>query len=193
MADALRRRPAVFLDRDGTLSEEIGYMRDISRYSVFPWTGKAIRRINDFGIAVVVVTNQSGIGRGFFEAGLVDEVHECLREEIGRDGAHIDAIYYCPHHPDDACECRKPKPGLIHQASAEMHLDPDRSFMIGDRYTDIRAGASSGAQTILVLTGDGARERTEHSDEEVQPDHVARTLDEAVDLIVDSKSGGPQG
>lgn len=184
MAEDPTLRPAVFLDRDGTLSDEVGYMRKLSSYRVFPWTGRAIRRINESGMAVVVVTNQSGIGRGFFQATLVDQVHDRLRSEIRADGAYIDAIYYCPHRPDDGCACRKPLPGLLSRASAEMNLDPGRSFMIGDRYIDIRAGASMGTQTILVLTGNGTEEQAQHQDAPLQPDYVARTLDEAVDVIV---------
>ena len=153
-------------------------------FNLFPRTGLAIKRINDSGLAVVIVTNQSGVGRAFFDRVLVDQVHERLRTEIRGVGAHIDAIYYCPHHPDDACTCRKPRPGLLQQASEDMGLDLRQSFMIGDRYTDVRAGADVGARTILVLTGKGSQERTQHQNVEVQPDHIATTLDDAVEVVL---------
>lgn len=184
----MHHRGAVFLDRDGTLSEEVGYMRELSMFRLFPWTSRAIRKLNESGLAVVVVTNQSGIGRGFFDETLVGQVHDQLRKEIHREGAHIDAIYFCPHHPDDDCDCRKPRAGLLERAGEELQLDFRRSFMVGDTYTDIRAGAAVGAQTILVLTGYGSQEHATHGRATIQPDHVALTLEDAIDIIVGSSN-----
>jgi len=180
------RRPAVFLDRDGTISEEVGYMTDLSKYSIFPWTSEAIRKLNEAGLVTVLVTNQSGVARGLFGSGDVDLVHDRLRHEIGRAGARLDAIYYCPHHPDDECGCRKPRPGLLYQASLEIGLDLPGSFMVGDRYTDVATGRAAGTRTILVLTGLGREQHRAYKDELRQPDFVADTLDHAVDFILAS-------
>jgi D-glycero-D-manno-heptose 1,7-bisphosphate phosphatase len=177
-------RPAVFLDRDGTVSEEVGYMRDPSRFALFPWTSRAIRRINDSGMAAVLITNQSGVGRGYFDSALVDRVHDALVDEIARDGARLDGIYYCPHHPDVGCECRKPRPGLLKRASAELGLELTRSVMIGDRYTDIETGRAVGALTVLVLSGSGSGPPAP-APGGIRPDHVVRTLEDAVRLILD--------
>ena len=184
LTQGTRSRPAVFLDRDGTVSEEVGYMQSLSMYSVFPWTSRAIRRINDIGWAAVLVTNQSGVGRGLFDNGLVEQVHGLLRGEIAREGARLDGIYYCPHLPDDGCECRKPRPGMLQRASQEMKLDLGRSFVIGDRYSDIRTGVAVGARTILVLSGAGTEQHERYRGDEIQPDYVVPTLDHAVELIL---------
>lgn len=182
-------RAAVFLDRDGTVSEEVGYIRDPARFSVFPWTGSAIRRINESGLAAVLVTNQSAIGRGIIDQSLVDRVHEMLQGALAQEGARLDGIYYCPHHPDDGCGCRKPRPGMLHAAGDDLNLELTRSFMIGDHFTDIQAGRSVGARTILVLTGAGPGQREEHSGEAIQPDHVVPTLEDAVGLILETGIG----
>jgi D-glycero-D-manno-heptose 1,7-bisphosphate phosphatase len=175
---------AVFLDRDGTVSEEVGYMYDVSQYKVFEWTGKAIRRINDSGYRVVLTTNQSGVERGYFDQEVVFRVHERLQKEIARDGAHLDAVYFCPHRPETGCECRKPKPGMLYQARDALGIDLGRSYMIGDRYLDVATGHAAGARTILVLTGDGAKERERHRNAVIQPNFVASTLDAAVEIIL---------
>jgi histidinol-phosphate phosphatase family protein len=177
-------RPAVFLDRDGTVSEDIGHMLDPDAMSIFPWTGRAIRRINESGMAAVLVTNQSAVGRGFIDHARVDQAHALLLREIAREGGRLDGIYYCPHHPNDGCVCRKPQPGMLHRAGRELNLELDRSFMIGDHYTDVRAGRAVGARTILVLTGAGAREREEHREDDLQPDYVVPTLADAIHVIL---------
>jgi D-glycero-D-manno-heptose 1,7-bisphosphate phosphatase len=182
-------RRAVFLDRDGTVSEEVGYMREPSRFALFAWTGRSIRRINEAGLAAVLVTNQSGVGRGYFDSARVDEVHHALEDEIAKQQARLDGIYYCPHHPEEGCECRKPGPGMLHRASRDLDIELTRSFMVGDRYTDILAGRSVGARTILVLSGAGKGQQEEHRNAPVQPDHVVATLEDAVDLILDRLSG----
>jgi D-glycero-D-manno-heptose 1,7-bisphosphate phosphatase len=181
-------RPAVFLDRDGTVSEEVGYVRNTSMFALFPWASRAIRQINESGMAAVLVTNQSAVGRGFIEHAMVDKVHAILRDEIAREGARLDGIYYCPHHPDDDCECRKPRPGLLQRAGRDLDLGLTRSFMIGDHYTDIRAGRAVGAVTILVLTGAGAGQLEQHQAADVQPDFVVPALDDAVRLILERHS-----
>ena len=179
-------RPAVFLDRDGTLSEEIGYIRDPSRFSLFPWAGPSIRRLNESGLPAVLITNQSGVGRGYFETGLVDRIHEILTERIAMEGARLDGIYYCPHHPDAGCGCRKPRPGMLLEASRKLGLDVARSVMVGDQYTDVGAGRAAGARTILVLTGAGREQYERHGQSGPQPDHVVGDLSEAVTLILET-------
>src|SRR5262245_3062445 len=125
---------AVFMDRDGTVSEEIGYMYDAGLYKPFPYSGPAIRRINESGMKAVLITNQSGVGRGYFAEATVHQVHEILRAELARYGAKLDAIYFCPHSPDAGCDCRKPQPGMLRQAERELDLDLKSSYVIGDKY-----------------------------------------------------------
>jgi D-glycero-D-manno-heptose 1,7-bisphosphate phosphatase len=177
-------KSAVFLDRDGTVSEEVGYMYDVSQYRVFPWTGPAIRRINAKGLYVILATNQSGIERGYFTEDMVHRVHRRLAEEIGRSGAQLDAAYFCPHHPDRCHDCRKPNPGMLLRARDEMGIDLKSSFMVGDRHTDIRTGKAAGTRTVLVMTGDGREERERNHDAEIQPDYFADDLADAVDYIL---------
>ena len=135
---------AVFLDRDGTVSEEIGYMYDVSFYRVFSWTGKAIRKINEIGMRVILATNQSGIERGYFTERMVHRVHDRLRDEIARDGARLDDAYFCPHHAESNCPCRKPRPGMLLRGQQEFGIDLSNSYMVGDRKTDVRAGKAAG-------------------------------------------------
>ena len=175
---------AVFLDRDGTVSEEAGYMYDVSFYRLFPWTGAAIQRLNASGMRVVLATNQSGVARGYFSERMVRRVHDRLQREIGRDRAHLDAAYFCPHAPDEGCSCRKPLPGMLRRGEQELGIDLERSYMVGDRYSDIRAGRAAGTRTILVMTGDGMKQREMYPDAGIQPDLMAENLAEAVDLIL---------
>ncbi len=161
------KRPAVFLDRDGTIIEDVGYLDTLDRVTFFPWTVDTIRALNCAGLAVVVVTNQSGIARGLFTKAFVDETHRYLTARLEMGGARVDAYYYCPHHPDGTvaeyrrhCDCRKPAPGLIDRATNDLGLDPARSFVVGDRWLDVQLGRAVGARTILVRTGIGAVEET---------------------------------
>ncbi len=159
------KRPAVFVDRDGTLIEEVGYLDRLDRIVVFPWSVDAIRLLNRAGFAVVVVTNQAGIARGFFDEEFVRRTHEHLDRHFVAGGARIDRYYYCPHHPDgtvaayrQVCDCRKPKPGMLRQAEHELGLDLARSFVIGDRWLDIDLARAAGAPGILVSTGYGRQD-----------------------------------
>ena len=156
------RRAAIFLDRDGTINEEIGYMDRLEKLRLIPGAAEAIRLINASGMKTIVVTNQSGVARGIFTESFVAEIHARLREMLRAEGASLDGIYFCPHHPTEGrgdylreCECRKPSPGLLLRAAAEFHLDPARSYMVGDTLKDIEAGGRAGAQGILVRTGYG--------------------------------------
>ena len=185
-------RRAVFMDRDGTISEEVGYVNHPSRYKVFPFAAEAVRALNEAGWLAVLVTNQAGVARGYFKEELVGEVHKVLVSELERDGALLDAIYYCPHHPTVGeppyrfdCDCRKPRPGLLLRAARELDLDLSRSWMVGDRYSDTELARRAGARSAFVLTGYGRGELEFQSDAWPQrPDLIAENLLEAVKTIV---------
>jgi D-glycero-D-manno-heptose 1,7-bisphosphate phosphatase len=185
-------RPAVFLDRDGTLIEERGYLDRLDLLSVFPWTGDAIRLLNRAGFATVVITNQSAIARGLIDEPFLQEVHRALDGKLGV--ARIDRYYYCPHFPtaENAryrmdCQCRKPRPGLIERACREMDLDPARSFMVGDRWLDVACGRAAGVKTLLVRTGHGAHEEA-HPPDGARADGILNNLMEAVGWILRGSS-----
>ena len=159
------QRPAVFLDRDGTLLEEAGYLDRLERLVFFPYTVDAVRLLNRSGFVVVIVTNQAGIARGIFKEAFVADAHRHISEQLSRGGARIDAFYYCPHHPEAVvealrqdCECRKPRPGMFTRAAEELGLDLARSFVVGDRWHDLEAGQRVGARGLLVRTGYGRTE-----------------------------------
>ncbi|RJR44095.1 MAG: HAD family hydrolase [Deltaproteobacteria bacterium] len=176
---------AVFLDRDGTVNEEMGYINHPSRFVLLPRTAAAVKLLNDAGLKVVLVTNQSGAARGYFPESLVGEVHAYLRDLLAREGARLDAIYACLHGPEDGCNCRKPQPGLILQAAVDLDLDLARSYLVGDRYKDIQTGAQAGVKGVLVLTGYG-RGEYEHFARtwEVQPAFLAADLLDAAEWII---------
>jgi D-glycero-D-manno-heptose 1,7-bisphosphate phosphatase len=186
------RKPAVFLDRDGTINEQMGYINHTCRFKLLPGAAKAIKKLNDADIPVVVISNQSGLARGYFPEELLVSVHEKMNKLLAEAGAHVDGIYYCPHHPEAkeerfraACNCRKPKPGLVIQASEEMGLDPKRSYVVGDRWSDIKTAANCGAKSILVRTGYGrGDEQYIGPHQEIQPDFKADDLLEAVVWIL---------
>jgi D-glycero-D-manno-heptose 1,7-bisphosphate phosphatase len=177
-------RPAVFLDRDGTIIEDVGYLGAIERMTLFPWSIDAIRALNRAALAVVVVTNQSGVARKYFPEAFIAEAHRTLDRRLAEGGAGIDAYYYCPHHPDGKlaeysheCGCRKPRPGMVDRAARELGLDLPRSFVVGDTRRDIGLARAVGARGVLVRTGAGAVEETRQSDEL------------AADVVVDNLAG----
>jgi D-glycero-D-manno-heptose 1,7-bisphosphate phosphatase len=162
------RVPAVFLDRDGTLIEDVGYLRVPEEVSLFPWTVDAVRALNRAGFPVVVITNQSGIARGLLTETMLDVVHRHLSSLLEAGGARVDAYYYCPHHPTGSvaeyvrrCECRKPGRELIDRAAADFNIDPSRSFVVGDKWLDVGAARAVGARGLLVRTGYGAGQEAE--------------------------------
>ena len=187
----------VFLDRDGTLNEEVGYVNHLDRFSLLPRAGEAIRLLNEHKIRVVVITNQSGVARGYFPESLIHRVHQKMEELLKKEKAHLDGIYYCPHHPDvgdppyrQRCRCRKPATGLVEDAVRELNLDCSRSYMIGDRVNDIEFGHQIGAKGVLVLTGYGKGEWEYFRDHwKVKPDHVAPDLYGAVQWILKQEGG----
>lgn len=141
---------AVFLDRDGTMAEDVSYCRRPEDFELFPNTAKAIKLLKEYGFKVIVVTNQSGIARGYFTEETLAKIHEKMKGELAKEGAWVDAIYYCPHHPDDNCECRKPRPGMVLQAVKDFGIDLEHSFVIGDLQMDIDMGITIGCKTILI-------------------------------------------
>lgn len=179
-ASRRRERRWVILDRDGTLIAERHYLSDPEQVELIPGAPAALIRLRDRGVGAVVLTNQSAIGRGLFDAERLEQVHARLRGLLAAHGASVDAILVCPHTPEDRCECRKPRPGMVERARAELGLDPRRSFVVGDKDCDIELGRNVGATTLLVRTGYGAE--TERAGR-VRADHVVRDVAEAVDVI----------
>jgi D-glycero-D-manno-heptose 1,7-bisphosphate phosphatase len=177
--------------------EDVGYLDAVSRIAFYPWTVDAIRMLNRAGLAVVVVTNQSGIARGLFDAALVADTHRALDVRLAAGGARVDAYYYCPHHPDGtvaafahACECRKPARGMIDQAAADLDLDPARSFVVGDKWIDVQLGRAVGARAILVRTGAGADEES-RPPADVIADAVVDNLAAAASWILSTLNAQP--
>jgi D-glycero-D-manno-heptose 1,7-bisphosphate phosphatase len=182
---AREKRPTIFLDRDGTLNEWLGYVNHESRFRLFPWTMEAIRAIHDEGYLAVVVTNQSGIGRGMFPEELMRATHGRLQALLKEAGAELDGIYFCPHRPSDGCECRKPKPGMLLRAAAELGCDLGRSWMVGDNFTDLEAGWAAGTRSALVRSGAGEGTlEYEGPNWPRQPDLVAPDVHRAVCSIL---------
>jgi D-glycero-D-manno-heptose 1,7-bisphosphate phosphatase len=176
---------AVFLDRDGTINEEMGYINHLSRFQLLPGAAEAIARLNRAGFKVVVVTNQSGVARKYFPQTLLEEVHRELEARLAAAGARLDGIYVCSHAPDQNCACRKPRPGLLLAAARDLDLDLSRSYLVGDRYNDLESAANAGVQGILVLTGYGRGEVENYQGpRRVEPVFTAADLGEAADWII---------
>jgi D-glycero-D-manno-heptose 1,7-bisphosphate phosphatase len=188
-------RPAVFLDRDGTVTEEVGYVNHPKRLRLLPRSAEAVRRLNAAGIAAVVVTNQAGLARDYFSEDVLHQVNAALTAQLKDAGAYLDGVYFCPHHPSEGqppfrtdCDCRKPKPGLLHRAAAELGLDLRASVIVGDKPSDLAVAPAVGARSVLVLTGYGLGEwEYRRSTFRVQPDHVAEDLLDAVNWILESR------
>jgi D-glycero-D-manno-heptose 1,7-bisphosphate phosphatase len=154
---------AVFLDRDGTMIADVGYLSRVADVAFYPWTVDAIRALNHAGFPVVVVTNQSGIAKGLLTEDVVADVHRAMTDVLAAGGASVAAYYYCPHHARGSvpaftveCDCRKPRSGLIDRAARELGLDPARSFVVGDKWSDVGLARAAGARGLLVRTGLGA-------------------------------------
>lgn len=178
-------RPAIFLDRDGTVNEAVGYVNDEIRFRLYPWTVEAIRTLTDEGYLAVLVTNQSGVGRGFYREELVETLHGGLRQRLREAGTDLAAAYFCPHRPSDGCGCRKPEPGMLLRAREELDVDLERSWIVGDTHTDLEAGWAVGAKSALVMTGFGAGTwKRERDGWPRQPDLVAPDVHRAVCSIL---------
>ena len=146
---------AVFLDRDGTLIKERGYLKNPNRIRFYSSVVPALRRLKRAGLVLVVVTNQSGIGRGYFPRAVLRKIHRIIHDKLRKTGVTLSGIYYCPHAPDDACSCRKPKPGLPRRAAKALGLNLKKSFVVGDQWRDMELAKRIGAKGVLVLTGAG--------------------------------------
>lgn len=195
-------RPALFVDRDGTLIEETDYLVDASQIRLFPGSADALRVAREAGFLVVIITNQSAVARGLLSLSQLEAIHHCLTDLLEKERAPIDAVYACPHHPEHSakpadrdCPCRKPKPGLLFAAAQELSIDLTKSFLVGDKISDIEAGHRAGCKSVLVLTGYGSselsqlRESQSQSEQETKPDlgrpdFVAKNLSAAVDWVL---------
>lgn len=187
------KRPALFMDRDGTISEEVGYVNHPSRFRLFPYSADAIKLLNDNGWLAIVVTNQAGVARGYFSEDVIVRIHEQLRADLENRSAKVDAIYYCAHHPSVGeppyrfnCDCRKPKTGLIDRAAADFAIDLERSWMVGDRYGDVELARNAGLHSAFVLSGYGRGEwEYQRGSWKLEPEVVAENLLEAAKLIIE--------
>ncbi|MGH7493260.1 MAG: D-glycero-alpha-D-manno-heptose-1,7-bisphosphate 7-phosphatase [bacterium] len=174
----------VFLDRDGTLIVEKNYLSSLDQVEFIPGSEAAVGRLNDAGAIVVLISNQSGVGRGYFTADFVRLTHEFLQAHLQEDDGHIDAFYFCPHTPGDGCDCRKPCTGMLEKAARDFHLEL-RGYVIGDRESDLEAGQRAGLKSILVRTGYGEKIFQKGG---FVADFVASDLREAVDWILRQKT-----
>ena len=181
---AYRERAVVFLDRDGTINEEVEYLSDPHDFRLLPGAGQAIRHFNEVGWAVVVITNQSGIGRGYFTWERLEAIHQRMLEDLAAVGAWLDGLYVCPHRPDEGCKCRKPETGLFEQALLALGLTLPPCVAIGDKMTDLEPGRKLGCTTVLVLTGHGARELENQATWPFEPDAILPDLDAAADRFL---------
>ena len=185
-------RPAIFLDRDGTVTDEVGYINHVSRAKIYPYAADAVRMLKSTGLPVIIVTNQSGVGRGYFTEEIVGQVHQMVRDTLQAAGTSIDAFYHCPHHPSavvedyrQECRCRKPGTGMPEEAAERFGIDLGASYVVGDTYRDMQMGFNIGARTILLMTGYGRGEyEYRRAGWARMPDLVAENLLEAAKLIV---------
>ena len=187
---------AVFFDRDGTLIEDVGYLRTAAGLRMIDGAPEAVRRLNSRGFLTFIISNQSGVARGFFTEEELAPIHARLEAELGTAGAHLDRIYYCPHHPTRGtppynveCTCRKPRTGMLDRAVEEFGVDLSRSFVVGDKFADVKAGQNAGARTVLVLTGYGPSAAQECRDAGITPDAVRPSIAEAVTFILEQTEG----
>ena len=188
---AQKKHRVVFLDRDGTICEEVGYLDAVEQMKLIPHSGKAVRLLNQRGFKVVVITNQAGVAKGYFPESVLKGLHDEMARQLREEGAHLDGIYYCPHHPTDgldpylrACGCRKPATGLLQQAAADLALDLSSAYMIGDHFSDVECGQRIGAETVLLLTGHGREALAKREHWPRPPSHIAADLYEAVQWLM---------
>ncbi len=184
-------RPAVFLDRDGTLNREVDFLGDPEQLEMLPGVIEALRRLAQAGYALVVVTNQSGVARGFFDEARMQEVNAALSAALERGGVELDHVASCPHHPTVGeppyrrdCECRKPKPGMLLDAARLLDLELAASWIVGDSERDLAAGSAAGVRGILVASGKGAAEYERLRAAGREPEHYCRDLEEAAALVL---------
>jgi D-glycero-D-manno-heptose 1,7-bisphosphate phosphatase len=172
------KKPAVFVDRDGTLIEEVNFLSSVEDLRVFPFTRPALKVLKENGFLVIVLTNQSGIARGKYSEADMHAIHDQIQAELG---GSIDAFYYCPHLPSAECDCRKPSLGMIESAKADFEIDMERSWMIGDKNLDVQIAKNAGIKSVLVLTGYGVKHRALLAEE---PDLIVENFGAAIETIV---------
>jgi D-glycero-D-manno-heptose 1,7-bisphosphate phosphatase len=183
--------PAVFLDRDGTINEDVGYLNHPDQLSLLPHAIEGLRLLCDSGLLLVIVTNQSGVARGLIPPGQLSVIEQAFRELLRSNAIPLAGYYTCPHYPDaklckyrSTCDCRKPAPGLVHQAARELNIDVERSWVIGDKASDVQLAHNAGARGILVLTGEGQKHLDAYPTEYSPPNAVCRDLVEAAHWII---------
>jgi len=176
---------AVFIDRDGTINANIGYIDSPNDLKIYNGVAKGIKLLNKEGFKVIIITNQSGLSRGFFSEETLEKIHGKMKRELSEKGAKIDEIYYCPHHPDENCNCRKPKPGLIKKAIADLDIEAEKSFIIGDRMLDVEAGHKTKCKTVLVPEN---KEKVdiEMKESNIEPDIVCKDFYSGVKWIIEN-------
>jgi len=167
---------AVFLDRDGTMAKDVPYCSRPENFKLFPDTAKAIKLLSEYGFKVIVITNQSGIARGYFTEEALDKIHDKMQRMLAEEGTCVNGIYFCPHHPEDNCDCRKPKPKLILQAARDFDIDLKQSFVVGDLQTDIEMSKAVGCSTVLISRENNYRQ--------IEPDCIANNLLQVAKWIV---------
>ena len=188
---------AVFLDRDGVITKEPPhYAHRIDQLELIPKSAEAIKGLNESGFKIIVISNQSGVARGYYQEKDLKIYNNEMKRQLEEKGAHIDAIYYCPHHPEATikeyridCDCRKPKPGMLKRAEKDLDLDLKCSFLIGDKVSDIEAGYRAGYKTILVLTGQDNGELKKISKMDIKPNYISKDLYTAIQIINRNNSG----
>lgn len=187
--------PTVFIDRDGTINVDAGYINHTDNFIMYPFASQAVRMLNEAGYLAVVITNQSGLGRGFFTVDVMNEIHHKMNNVFEKNGAKIDGLYYCPHDPNAKveefkadCNCRKPKTGMIDKALQDLPIDKNNMYFIGDKISDMKTGFATGCKTIMVKTGYGQGELLHKSKNwDRMPDKTASNLLEAVRLILNKE------
>ncbi|KAA0257765.1 HAD family hydrolase [Deferribacter autotrophicus] len=188
----MEKRPVVFIDRDGTINKEAGYINHPDNFEVYPFVSHAVRLLNVNDILAVVVTNQAGIARGYYPIGTMHLLHEKMESILNENGAKIDALYYCPHHPSSKikeyaldCNCRKPKTGMIDKALQELPIDEKNMYVVGDKLSDMEFGWNAGCKTIMVMTGYGKGELVKLKNYEKKPDFICENLLDAVLFVLE--------
>ena len=192
-----RMNKAVFLDRDGVITQEPPYYAHrIEQLELIPKSAEAIKLLNESGFKVIVVSNQAGVARGYYQEKDIDTYNSAMEKKLEEENAYIDAIYYCPHYPEAIikkyrvdCDCRKPKPGMLKQAEKDLNINLKRSFLIGDKISDIEAGYRAGCKTILVLTGQGNGELKKISEMDIKPNYISKDLYMAIQIVNRNNSG----
>jgi histidinol-phosphate phosphatase family protein len=194
----MKEKTAIFLDRDGTINDEVGYLDSADKLRIIPAAFEAVRLINASGMKAVVISNQAGVAKGLFTEEFVRKINGQIQSALLAQGALIDRFYFCPHHPTEGidpyrliCDCRKPEPGMLHQAAADLNIDLARSYVIGDRLRDVETAHRAGAKGVLVMTGYGhdlmQETGPDRANELNQPDYVAQDILEAVHWILKNR------